>query len=71
MTKEEKSIEFLDDMLCPYVDLHCSKCNKRDTVSAFLDDYDCARHFYALGWRGAKENTYCPDCAKKYKIQQS
>ncbi len=46
------------------ITIKCTRCDNEVTT-----DFFCAEEFYNKGWRATENNTYCPTCAKKFKIK--
>ena len=46
------------------ITLLCTRCNLSEEM-----DFFCAEEFYQNGWRATEKHTYCPTCAKKFKIK--
>ena len=45
----------------------CTKCRKHDM--AIGDEFMGCDKFFSKGWRATPNNTYCPECSKKYLKQ--
>jgi len=59
---DDKSVQLYESILSTH-DITCGNCGIIDSVHN-IDEYEACEFFYTEGWR-ARNNTYCPRCAKK------
>lgn len=71
MNKEqakERSLANLSQYCLSEFTFECSKCGKVDKIMD-CDEIEAAESQYEDGWRATDNATYCPKCAKKYRIK--
>jgi hypothetical protein len=62
--KREENINNLFDSTVEVASIECTKCDKVETGFTLACNL-----LYNDGWRATRNNVYCPDCAKKFKIK--